>query len=98
MKSSVSLPSLLSESKLFSSEQELETARSEFKFRLTSDKAAPSSSEEQPPARRSLIHFKEDVEGFASFKTINTHRVDDILRSLKGMRSGKTNLGHTVKA
>ena len=65
-------------------------------MRLSSDKAQ-SSSEEQP-TRRSLIHFKEDLEGFSSFKHINSTKIDDILKSLKGMRASKTNLGHTVKA
>ena len=33
-----------------------------------------------------------------SFKTINSSKTEDILQSLKGMRSSTTNLGKAVKA
>lgn len=33
-----------------------------------------------------------------SFKTINSSKMEDILRSLKVMRSSTTNLGRAVKA
>ena len=93
---SSSLPFLHTQSKLFSSEQDLQASRSEFRSRLLSE-VGRSPSEERKPTR-ALIHFQENLQGFTSFRSINSSRIEEILHSLKDMRSGSSNLGKVVKA
>ena len=54
-------------------------------------------SEQRKPTR-SLIHFQENIEGFTSFRSINNNKIQEILGSLKGMKSASSNIGKMVKA
>lgn len=74
MRSDSSLPYLCADLKLFSSRQQLEASKNEFRSRINSDTS--KSQQEDRKSQRPLIHFTENSEGFTSFRSINSTRID----------------------